>query len=214
MAKFFYLLLVLTLATAGLAEEDLPLPGPGVPPNEPAPPQPTPPPTIDPTPTPGPTTPPRKTPKRKPRIPKPTPPYPEEPTPRPIPNPAPKPPKVNRNTFTVGVGQVGRFKERKFTFFIPAHRSEIRALRITCTQQEIKIKDVLVQYVDGQESNQYLLAGTLEKGQSTITYLHGYPVFKITVVATSSSVFKGKGAFRLDATFLPLQRRSTGEDTE
>jgi hypothetical protein len=136
------------------------------------------------------------------------------PTPWPseTPTPSPIPPQESKKTYTVGVGQVARFKDRVFNFFIPAHRSSIRALRITCTRQEIKIKNVTVQFTNGQRSDQFFLVGPLNFGESRVTYMPGEAVFKITVVASSSSIFKGKGAFRLDATAILLRRRNEGKE--
>lgn len=118
------------------------------------------------------------------------------------PPPAPAPPHQGaERTYTVGVGQVGRFKSRQFVYSIPPYLNKIWALRVTCTQQKVKIKNVILTYTDGQQSEAFMLSGVLEKpGDSRIHYMYGKNIAKITVVAASSSVFKKNGAFRLDAT--------------
>ncbi len=113
---------------------------------------------------------------------------------------SPPPQGPESSTYTIGSGQVGRFKERSFIFSIPSNLNRIRGLRVTCTHQKIKIKNITVQFADGEVSEQTDLLGTLSLGEFRISYLPGKAVAVITVVASSSSLFRKDGVFMLDAT--------------
>lgn len=185
MVRLMSLLLVLAFATVVIADAEVPLPGPGAPPSEPPPPQPTRAPLPTPTPPPY----------DEPPYPTPTP-YPEYPTPTPYPG---YPPPGQDTTYTLGSGQVGRLGERTFTFQPPSNLRNIRALRVTCTNEKIKIKSVTVKFVNGQTATQAILEGLYRYGESRLTYMYSTPVSFVTVVAASSSVFRTNGSFRLDA---------------
>lgn len=173
MIRLLTLLLALSFTHVSFAVDDVPLPGPGAPPTQPPPPQPTPPPRA------------------------------EQPPPGgdyPAPPPQ-QPPGVpgEDSTYTLGSGSVGRFKNRSFTFHTRADMAKLRAMRMQCTQEKIRILKVIVRYRDGREAIIPSLAGTYSYGQSQIAYMDRSPVDQVTVVAESSSVFKKGGTFRLDA---------------
>jgi len=192
MIKLLSFLMVVAFATAGLTDSEVPLPGPGAPPSEPAPPQPTPPPVPQPTP----------------------PPYDPNPTPYPTPYPTatPYPNPGGEVTYSLGSGQVGRFKERSFSFRPPRELRNIRALRITCTNKKLKIKSVKVEFRDGQILDQFTLTGAYSLGDSRITYMYSAPVRKVTVTASTSSVFRSNGAFRIDASALKTKTNDIDPD--
>ena len=194
MLKLMPFLVVLAFATVVIADAEVPLPGPGAPPTDPAPPHPTPP--MAPTPTP--------------------PPYDPNPTPYPTATPYPTPYPGNPGTDTtyqLGSGSVGRFKERSFTFRPPAGLRNLRALRITCTNEKIKIKSVTVQFKSGQTQDQTILEGLYRSGDSRISYMYSNTVTSVTVVAGTSSVLRSNGAFQLDAAASRTNAKGeTGED--
>jgi hypothetical protein len=195
MIKLLSFLLVVAFAAAGLADSEVPLPGPGAPPTEPAPPQPTPPPVPQPTPPP-----------YDPGNPRPTP-YPTPyPTATPFPNPG------GEVTYSLGSGTVGRFKERSFSFRPPRELRNIRGLRVTCTNRKVKIKSVKVEYRDGQIMDQFTLTGTYRLGDTRTTYLYGAPVRKVTVIASTSSIFRSNGAFRVDASAIQAKTNDIDPD--
>ncbi len=189
MLKLMSFLVVLAFATVVVADAEVPLPGPGAPPTDPAPPQPTPPVTPAPTP----------------------PPY--DPNPAPYPTPFPGDPGAD-TTYPLGSGSVGRFKERSFTFAPPESLSNIRALRVTCTNEKIKIKSVTVTFKSGQTQTQLILEGSYRTGDSRISYLYSTAVASVTVVASSSSVFRTNGSFQLDAAASRVNAKgNVGENT-
>lgn len=192
MLKFMSFLLA-GILIAPIAKADLPLPGPGAPPSEPPPVQPTPP--FAPSPTP-------------PSAPSPTPPPYEDPTYPPAP-----PPEYGRDvTYTLGSGQVGRFTDRSFNFYPQVGLRNLRALRITCTNNKIKIKSVKVRINNGREINATFLNGVYNLGDSRNHYLYSNnEVVKITVKASSPSLFRKNGAFRLDAA--AVVKKSPNEET-
>lgn len=195
MLKVLSFLVVLAFATVVVADAEVPLPGPGAPPTQPAPPQPTPP--MAPTPTPPPYDP----------NPEPTPYYP---TPTPYPTPYPGNPSQD-TTYTLGRGQVSRFKDRSFTFSPPSSLRNIRALRVTCTNEKIKIKTITVKFTNGQSLRQPVLEGLYRTGDSKISYLSSAAVVSVTVTAGSSSVFRTDGTFQLDAAASPAKSNDVGD---
>ncbi|MGZ3805796.1 MAG: hypothetical protein ACXVB4_16380 [Pseudobdellovibrionaceae bacterium] len=196
MTKFLSFLLILGFASRGLADgSELPLPGPGVP-TQPSEPQPAPSP-VHPAPAPEP-------------IPEPTPRY----TPHPHPHPKPKPPSQSRNTYTLGTGRLGRFRERSFTFSVPAARNNIRVLRIVGTNEKMEIKSASALMLTGERTDLSFLTGPLSLGYSRITTMSGDPVIEITIVADPVELRKN-GSFRLDATTMIFRpKEELGEELE
>lgn len=125
------------------------------------------------------------------------------PTPPPAPQPAPTPapPSGPANNYSVGDGDTGRFKEREFTFYPRADWNRVTYVRISGTNNYVKIKSVYIRYADylnsGFENN---LVGDLQAGGILQTWLQGRPIYSITVVAQNKHFWKKPGSFRVDVT--------------
>lgn len=168
--KLMCFFMIGVIAAALASAEDIPLPGPGAPPAEPPPTYPTPPPPPSPPPT----------------------------NPTPPPNPPGQP--GQDITYTLGSGQVGRFGDRDFDFYPQWGLRNLRALRLSCTNNKIKIKSVQIKFTNGRSARAQFLKGVYSFGDSRTQYLYGgQEVERVTVNAASSSIFKKNGAFRLDA---------------
>jgi hypothetical protein len=117
------------------------------------------------------------------------------------PQPTPTPPQSpGSTTYTLGTSHIRRYRDRTFTYPISSSLNDIRALRITCTNQRIEIKKVIIQFTNGKKYDELNLRGTLGLGDSRITYLYGNTVSRITVVASNAWFFYRHGVFRIDAT--------------
>lgn len=125
------------------------------------------------------------------------------PTPQPPPQQPepPQPPSGPANNYSIGEGDIGRFKEREFTFFPRTNWNLVTYVRITGTKNNIKIKSVYIRYADfmssGFENN---LVGDLHAGGILQTWLQGRPIYSITVVAQNKHFWKKPGSFRVDVT--------------
>lgn len=175
MNRLLILFMALSFAHLGFATDDVPLPGPGAPPTQPPPPQPTPPPRAE-QPPPGGD-------------------YPAPPPQQPPGGGAPG----EDVTYTLGSGSVGRFKDRTFTFRARYDMNKFRAMRLQCTEAQLRILKVIVRYTDGRTERVPNLEITYRAGQGHIAYMDRRPVSDVTIVAEGISVFKKGGSFRLDA---------------
>ena len=150
-----------------------PLPPPPAPPSDNPPPRPTPPPTSPGNP----------------------PPYPGNP---PFPNPPP--PVGSEYNYSIGTGELGRFKTRDYTFFPRQDLNRITRLRLVGLRNEIEIKEVTIRYVDGYEELVYMLTGDLGAGRIKESWASGRPIHSIKVRASANGIFKKPGGFRVDVT--------------
>lgn len=174
MNRLLILFMALSFAQFSFATDDVQLPGPGAPPTQPPPPQPTPPPRAEQPP-------------------------PGDDYPAPPPQQPPREAPGNDVTYTLGSGSVGRFKDRSFTFRARYDMNKFRAMRMQCTDAQLRILKVIVRYTDGRTERIPNLEITYRAGQSHIAYMDRRPVSDVTVIAESTSMFKKGGAFRLDA---------------
>lgn len=153
-----------------------PLPPPPAPPTDNPPPRPTPPPT-------NPGNPPE---------------YPGNPGYPPSPNP---PPPVGKEyNYSIGSGELGRFKTREYTFFPRQDLNRITRIRLVGYRNEIEIKEVTVRYVDGYEERVYMLTGDLGAGRIKESWASGRAIHSIKVRASANGIFKKPGGFRVDVT--------------
>jgi hypothetical protein len=137
--------------------------------------------------------------------------YPE-PNPNPIPRPAPRPepeqpappaPPLGRpQTYSLGVGDTGRFRERQITFYPSSAYTRVNRITLTGVRNNVKIKSVRIYYADawGGPSEDYSLIGELKAGNTIQAYYDSRPIISIEVTATNKYFWKKPGSFRVDVT--------------
>ncbi|MBO9666220.1 MAG: hypothetical protein J7501_05350 [Bdellovibrio sp.] len=132
--------------------------------------------------------------------------YPEpNPAPRPTPRPEPEqpaPPSGQTMTYTLGVGDTGRFKERQIFFYPSSAWTRVNRITLTGVRNNVKIKSVRIYYADawGGPSEDYSLIGDLKVGTTLQAYYDSRPISSIEVTATNKYFWKKPGGFRVDVT--------------
>lgn len=126
---------------------------------------------------------------------------PPQPLPQP-PQPLPQPP--SSGVYTLGVGDLARFKKKEFSFYPPANLNRLTSLSLTGGVNNIVIKEVRIQYVGSlQEYQDLILPGDLRVGNTRAISLDGRAVATIIVRAANSYFWKKAGNFRVDVSSAP-----------
>ncbi len=124
-------------------------------------------------------------------------PYPEDPQPP----PQQPPPSGPERSYSLGVGDTGRFKERTFTFYPNSTWRRVTRIALTGTRNNVKIKSVDIMYADYPDTRfEYNLVGELVAGSTRNAYLEGRPITAIRITATNKYFWKKPGGFRVDVT--------------
>lgn len=119
---------------------------------------------------------------------------PNQPPQQPLP-----PPTGTPTRYSLGSGQLTRFKEREFVFYPTTGMNRLARISLTGMGNTIEIKEVRIQYADYfDERMDYMLPGDLGNGNTRTSSLDARPIYKITVKASAKYFWKKAGGFRVD----------------
>ncbi len=120
--------------------------------------------------------------------------YPVRPDPR-----DPRDPRRPERIVWVSAGEVRTRKivDNDFTFR-PRLNERVYRLRLVGTDSSVIIRNVIIEFNNGDRIDARSLEGRLREGQRAVININGRFVRKVTVTATTESLVGSRGKFRLD----------------